>query len=88
MQAEIRTLQKLFQLPVRYEIPTFQRPYIWTQDAQWEPLWNDVRNTAEEFIDRLTALGMVPDVAKAEATTKGHLGRTPRDRSRRACGAA
>ena len=24
---------------VRYTIPPFQRPYVWSQDDQWEPLW-------------------------------------------------
>ena len=51
MKVEILTLQTLFQNPVRYEIPVFQRTYIWTQDDQWEPLWEDVRNTAERFLD-------------------------------------
>ena len=45
------TLQELFQKPVRYVIPPFQRPYVWTQDDQWEPLWDDVRNAAERYLD-------------------------------------
>ena len=48
VKAEILTLKALFQKDVRYVIPTFQRPYVWNQEDQWEPLWNDVRNIAEE----------------------------------------
>lgn len=53
MRADTLTLKALFQKDVRYVIPTFQRPYVWNQDDQWEPLWNDVRNTAERYIDEL-----------------------------------
>lgn len=28
-------------------IPLFQRPYVWKEDAQWEPLWKDLRRVAE-----------------------------------------
>lgn len=31
MKADILTLKALFQKPVRYVIPTFQRPYVWNQ---------------------------------------------------------
>ena len=51
MQANTLAPTRLFQKTVRYEIPEFQRPYVWTQDQQWEPLWEDVRNTAEDYLD-------------------------------------
>ena len=53
MKADTLTLKSLFQKDVRYVIPIFQRPYVWNQDDQWEPLWNDVRNTAERYLDEL-----------------------------------
>jgi len=53
MKADTLTLKALFQKDVRYVIPTFQRPYVWNQEDQWEPLWEDVRNTAERYIDEL-----------------------------------
>ena len=53
MKADTLTLKALFQKDVRYVIPIFQRPYVWNQDDQWEPLWNDVRNTAERYLDEL-----------------------------------
>src|SRR5438045_3047017 len=54
MKADTLTLKALFQKDVRYVIPTFQRPYVWTQDDQWEPLWDDLRNAAERYIDALS----------------------------------
>lgn len=53
MKADTLTLKTLFQKDVRYVIPIFQRPYVWNQDDQWEPLWNDVRNTAERYLEEL-----------------------------------
>ena len=53
MDTNILSPKALFQKDVRYTIPEFQRPYVWTQDNQWEPLWNDVRNVAEEYLEEL-----------------------------------
>ena len=63
MDTNILTPKKLFQKTVRYEIPAFQRRYIWTQDKQWEPLWDDVRNTAENYLEHLD---------KADGNTADH----------------
>ena len=38
---------------MRYTIPPFQRHYVWSQDDQWEPLWEDVRNVAENYLEEL-----------------------------------
>lgn len=53
MHTDILTPKDLFQKEVRYTIPPFQRPYVWSQDDQWEPLWEDVRNVAENYLDEL-----------------------------------
>jgi len=64
MRADIITLKTLFQKDVRYVVPTFQRPYVWNQEDQWEPLWTDVRNMAEQYLEELEHLG---DDKQAEA---------------------
>lgn len=28
-------------------VPLFQRPYVWTQERQWQPLWEDIARLAE-----------------------------------------
>ena len=72
MKVDILSLKKLFQQNIRYVIPTFQRPYVWNQEEQWEPLWDDVRNVAEEYLDQLEIVG--PDQgAQAEERTGAHF---------------
>ena len=50
MDVNIVNLQTLFAIPARYVIPPFQRQYVWDQDDQWEPLWEDVQNAAERYL--------------------------------------
>jgi len=59
---------------VRYVIPTFQRPYVWNQDDQWEPLWNDVRNVAEQYLEELAALGEGKEAVAEERAGRHFLG--------------
>lgn len=43
MKPETRTVTELFERDVRYVVPLYQRPYVWTEADQWEPLWEDIR---------------------------------------------
>ena len=52
LDANILTLKTLFGSEVSYRIPQFQRPYAWKKDEQWVPLWEDVRNVAENILSR------------------------------------
>lgn len=36
--------------PQRLIVPLFQRPYVWNEENQWEPLWNDVIRVTERFL--------------------------------------
>ena len=51
MKVDKLNLQTMFYKPVRYQIPLFQRRYVWRQEEQWQPLWEDVRNTAEQIME-------------------------------------
>lgn len=53
MKTDILTPADIFDKQIHYIIPPFQRPYVWTQEEQWEPLWEDVRNTAESYLETL-----------------------------------
>ena len=44
------TPQDIFYNIVRYQVPEFQRTYIWAQDEQWEPLWEDVVTQAANVL--------------------------------------
>ena len=71
MHTDILTPKDLFQKEVRYTIPPFQRPYVWSQNDQWEPLWEDVRNVAENYLEELERLGN--DGVEAERKTSPHF---------------
>ena len=51
MQTNLQRPQRLFVQPVRYEIPAFQRRYVWKQEEQWEPLWGDVEELAQSIME-------------------------------------
>lgn len=71
MQTSILTPKQLFQKDVRYTIPSFQRPYVWNSEEQWEPLWEDVRNLAEDYLDKLEKVDNDPVAAERE--TRSHF---------------
>jgi hypothetical protein len=71
MHTEILSPKKLFQKEVRYVIPPFQRPYVWSLDDQWGPMWEDVRNVAEGYLEALERSGN--DEVKAESETTPHF---------------
>ncbi len=51
MQTNLQRPQRLFAQPVRYEIPAFQRRYVWKREEQWEPLWDDVEQLAQSIME-------------------------------------
>ena len=51
MDAGPRNAYKLFSGNSRYVIPTFQRPYVWEKDSQWQPLWSDVEEVASAILE-------------------------------------
>lgn len=71
MEAGKHNIKELFQQDVRYFIPTFQRPYVWNQERQWEPLWDDVRNIAEGYAEALEKSN--GDHAQAEEEVGTHF---------------
>lgn len=63
MQAHTHTPAGIFGHHIRYVVPLFQRPYVWTKEDQWEPLWADVRNVAEGLLELSAPVFGAPDVA-------------------------
>lgn len=47
MKTEVTTPRGLFGMPQHLTVPIYQRPYVWTEDDQWAPLWADIRRIAE-----------------------------------------
>ena len=46
MDTKALTPRELFDGTVCYEIPPFQRPYVWNEEDQWQPLWTDIERVA------------------------------------------
>lgn len=53
MQPNYISISTLFSAPTRHTIPLFQRPYVWTREDQWEPLWEDIAGLLERLEDRV-----------------------------------
>ena len=50
METQVRTPQTVFMHPQRLVVPLFQRPYVWNEENQWEPLWNDVVRVTDRLL--------------------------------------
>ncbi|MSY63598.1 MAG: DUF262 domain-containing protein [Actinobacteria bacterium] len=51
MDTKVRTPQEIFTMPQRLLVPLFQRPYVWNEELQWEPLWRDLQNVATRYLE-------------------------------------
>lgn len=52
---QVRSPHEVFFAPQRFVLPLFQRPYVWSAELQWEPLWQDIVRLVEAVTERPTA---------------------------------
>lgn len=45
-------LEELFNKQIRFRIPVFQRHYVWNEQEQWKPLWDDFLNKVNERLNK------------------------------------
>jgi uncharacterized protein with ParB-like and HNH nuclease domain len=57
MKPYTRSIFDLFDGKRRYEVPLFQRQYVWNLEDHWEPLWEDIER---KFIQRLDGARSTP----------------------------
>jgi len=59
MEANPRTLLRVFQPDIQYLIPIFQRRYVWNEEDQWAELWEDLLEILEDVarVEQLVADG-------------------------------
>jgi hypothetical protein len=50
MEANTRKLERIFEPTITYQVPLFQRPYVWAQEANWEPLWEDIQSLLDKHL--------------------------------------
>lgn len=51
MKANAIPLLAIFEKKLRLEVPLFQRQYVWNQEQQWEPLWEDIERKFIECLE-------------------------------------
>ena len=52
METSKPLLGNLLNKQIRYVVPVFQRHYVWTEEYQWKPLWEDIQNKIKERVDK------------------------------------
>lgn len=52
MKPDKLTIHELFQKERRYVVPLYQRAYVWNQQGQWEPLWEDIERQSEACLEQ------------------------------------
>ena len=52
MKSEIFNIQQAYENKWQYIVPLYQRSYVWTQTNQWEPLWEDIKQKAEDRLSK------------------------------------
>lgn len=53
MEANARNLERIFDSTVSYQIPLFQRPYVWNEEKNWLPLWEDIQSQLDRELNKL-----------------------------------
>ncbi len=62
METHKTALFDLFRRERQYRVPLFQRPYVWSEETQWEPLWNDIADRAQTVMEASERRRSVPPV--------------------------
>jgi hypothetical protein len=74
MEALVRSVQELFSGQHRFVVPPYQRPYVWTEELQWEPFWEDIERMTDSRLageDQRHFLGAI--VIRREKTPVGGI---------------
>ncbi|MDO8150188.1 DUF262 domain-containing protein [Isoptericola sp. b408] len=61
MKADALTPRQLFDGKMHYEIPSFQRPYVWNEEDQWAPLWEDILRVAVSYLPSESGAAVDPE---------------------------
>jgi hypothetical protein len=54
MKPDKTSVYDLFYNQRRFAVPLYQRPYVWSLEAQWQPLWQDIDDKAQGVLQRQT----------------------------------
>ena len=62
MKADAVSILAIFEKKLRLEVPLFQRQYVWNQERQWGPLWDDISRYIKKSINPLIKDGEIKEV--------------------------
>lgn len=79
MQPNKTTVTGLFSTPHQYQIPIFQRGYVWTLEKQVGPLWTDIQDRADAVLEQqsLTSTGTTAALRPLQKHFLGSIVMTP-----------
>ena len=52
MEAQALPIAVIFEIRIRYCVPIFQRHYVWEEEKQWLPLWEDILEKTAARIEK------------------------------------
>lgn len=73
MNADTYDLQEIFRKDTRYEVPLFQRPYVWNEDEHWQLLWDDLIQVVEDLITLRDANAEPTEFDEVQSDTSPHF---------------
>jgi hypothetical protein len=74
LKSDTRTLHEIMVGDRRFIVPIYQRPYVWEQERQWEPLWDDIEATVGRLIEaRSNGFNRGLDIAVADKEASPHF---------------
>ena len=56
MDVNKRNIEQIFDPTSQFQAPLFQRPYVWRQQKNWQPLWESIEELAEQRVNDKTPL--------------------------------
>lgn len=50
-QPSTQTVYELFNGRIQFQVPVYQRAYVWNEEENWGALWDDIADTADRHLD-------------------------------------
>jgi hypothetical protein len=80
VKADAFPVEKIFDTPIQYRVPLYQRPYVWERDIEdpsddrLTPFWEDVRDTINRYLKRQEHIAQGVDEHELVAFTDHFFG--------------
>lgn len=80
LKTDFISIHKLFSESIQFKIPLYQRNYVWNEEDQWEPLWQDIMEISRVNAKIVEAYNYTTHFTGAIVTRQlpVHIGEVPR----------